>query len=148
MTLHEPEGAAAYRPTVQVQFRLLLPPLHELVVQHPLLRRRDVTQGSKQLAAFGDVRFHDFRLRQQALAQISGQGQIGAPIEERADSVKAAAMLLAHLSHRLLAQQAAPGQGKNLLPRNRCGGPPPHRSGEPPSPHRGCHRRGDSRKVR
>ena len=112
MTLHEPEGAAAYRPTVQVQFRLLLPPLHELVVQHPLLRRRDVTQGSKQLAAFGDVRFHDFRLRQQALAQISGQGQIGAPIEERADSVKAAAMLLAHLSHRLLAQKRHQGRVK------------------------------------
>ena len=87
MTLHEPERAAAHRPTVQVQFRLLLPPLHELVVKHLLVRRRDVMQGSKQLAAFGDVRFHDFRLRQQSLAQISGQRQIGAPVEERADSV-------------------------------------------------------------
>jgi hypothetical protein len=75
------------------------------VVKRLLVRRRDVMQGSEQLAAFGDVRFHDFRLRQQSLAQISGQRQIGAPVEERADSVEAAAMLLAHLSHRLLAQE-------------------------------------------
>ena len=55
------------------------------------------------------MRFHDFRLRQQSLAQISGQRQVGAPVEERADSVEAAAMLLAHLSHRLLAQKRHQG---------------------------------------
>ena len=110
MTLHEPERAAAHRPAVQVQFRLLLPPLHQLVVKHLLVRRRDVVQGSEQLAAFGDVRFHDFRLCQQSLAQIPGQRQIGSPVEERADSVEAAAMLLAHLSHRLLAQERHQGR--------------------------------------
>ena len=110
MTLHEPERAAAHRPAVQVQFRLLSPPLHQLVVKHLLVRRRDVVQGSEQLAAFGDVRFHDFRLCQQSLAQISRYRQIGVPGEKRADSVEAAAMLLTHLSHRFRAEERHQGR--------------------------------------
>jgi hypothetical protein len=46
-----------------------------------------VVQGGEQLAAFGDVRFHDLRLRQQSPAQISRHRQIGVPGEKRADSV-------------------------------------------------------------
>ena len=84
--MRQPERAATHGPAFQVQLRTSSP-FDELVVQFLLLRCGDVPQGRKQLPAFGNMLFHNFRLCQQPRTQVGIQRQIRAPAEKRADDI-------------------------------------------------------------